>query len=398
MKILLVHNFYGSSAPSGENAVFLAERELLRQHGHEVIEFTRHSDEIRKQGLRGLVRGTMSVPWNPFMKSRLCGLIVRERPDVMHVHNTFPLLSPSVFHAAEDTGTATVLTLHNYRIFCPGAILMRDGTACTECIEKKSAFSSIRYGCYRNSRLATLPLALSVALHRKLGTWSNRVDAFIALTEFQRDMVIRAGLAAERVFVKPNFYPDPPSPEAWQDRENRAVFVGRLGAEKGVRFLVEAWKNWGAAAPKLEVIGDGPEKQRLEQQASGGNIVFMGQLPFNKTQSRMAKAKMLVLPSVCYEGFPMVVREAFALGIPVAASRIGALPRLVDDTRNGILFEPGNAGDLLKAVQEAWKDSVLEAMAKSAREKFDREYTAGENYKILIRIYESAMVRRRADR
>jgi len=396
MKVLLVHNFYGSSAPSGENSVVLAEQDLLRKNGHEVVAYTRHSDGIRNQGLRGMIRGAFATAWNPFARKDLGELIRREQPEVMHVHNTFPLVSPSIFHAAMGSNTAMVFTLHNYRIFCPCAILMRDGAACTECIENKSAFGSIRYGCYRDSRLATLPLALSVALHRKLGTWSNKVDAFITLTEFQRGMVVRAGLPAEQVFVKPNFYPDPPSPQTWEARENQAVFIGRLSLEKGVKYLVQAWKRWGAAAPRLDIIGDGPDRAALENEAKGSNIRFLGQQPFDKVQEQLSRSRMLILPSVCYEGFPMVIREAFALGVPVAASRIGSLPHIVDDGKNGVLFDPGNADDLVAVVKRNWTDGMLEPMSKAARAKFDKEYTAGENYKMLMGIYEKALARRRA--
>jgi glycosyltransferase involved in cell wall biosynthesis len=398
LKVLLIHNFYGSSAPSGENSVFLAEADLLRRHGHDVIQFVRHSDSIRAQGLRGAIRGGASVPWNPFMKRRVNELISRERPDVMHVHNTFPLISPSVFYAAAGKGTATVLTLHNYRLICPGSILMRGGKVCTECIEKKSVLSSVQYGCYRESRLATLPLALSVALHRKLGTWQKRVDAFITLTAFQKDMVIRAGLPGEKVFVKPNFYPDPPAPVPWQERKNKAVFIGRLSSEKGVAFLVRAWKAWGSSAPMLEVIGDGPERTALEKESNGAQIRFLGQLPFDKTQERIATSRMLVVPSVCFEGFPMVIREAFALGVPVAASRIGSLPSIVDEGTNGVLFEPADPESLLNTIKRSWLDEGLESIGVAARAKFEREYTSESNYRSLMHIYEMAMTRRKAGR
>lgn len=396
MKILLVHNFYGSSAPSGENTVFFAEQELLVRNGHAIIEFTRHSDEIRGQRVAGPMRAALAAAWNPFTRKELRDLIDREEPDVMHVHNTFPMLSPAVFHAAAGTGTATVLTLHNYRIFCPGAILMRAGQVCSECLERKSVFSSVLYGCYRESRIATLPAALNVALHRMLGTWRNKVDAFITLTQFQRDMVIRAGLPAGRVFVKPNFYADPPSPLAWGTRENAAVFLGRLSSEKGVQYLVQAWKRWGASAPRLDIIGDGPERAALEREADVATIRFLGQVPFERAQKLLASSRMLIVPSLSYEGFPLVIREAFALGVPVAASRLGPLRCIVDDGKNGVLFNPADSEDLRAAVKGNWADQTLEPMAKAARAKFDAEYTAGENYRNLMSIYENAIARRRA--
>ncbi len=186
MKILLVHNFYGSSAPSGENTAYLAERELLKKYGHEVIEFTRHSDDIRNRAFWGTLIGAFSTPWNPFCMRSIRRLLERERPDIMHAHNTFPLLSPSVFRAARGLSTATVLTLHNYRIFCAAGIPMRNSITCIECIEKDSVVPAMLYGCYRNSRLASIPMAAMISLHKRLGTWKRDVDAFVALTEFQR--------------------------------------------------------------------------------------------------------------------------------------------------------------------------------------------------------------------
>jgi glycosyltransferase involved in cell wall biosynthesis len=398
LKILLAHNFYGSSAPSGENTVYSAEKSLLEAAGHEVVEYTRHSDEIRGQGAWGAMKGAMSTPWNPFAFARVRRTIKRERPDVLHVHNTFPLLSPAIFHSAARSSTATVLTLHNYRTVCAAAIPMREGQPCTECLDRRSVTPALRYGCYRQSRLATLPLASMIALHRKLGTWRKHVDAFIALTGFQRDRLVAAGLPPERMHVKPHFYPDPPSPLPWREREAKVVFIGRLGEEKGVRFLIEAWRQWGEQAPQLELIGDGPQRRELEDlaQVMNGKVRFLGQRPFSETQKRLASAHLLVLPSVCFEGFPMVIREAFAMGVPVAASRLGSMPCLVQDGRNGVLFTPGNAEDLLRQVRGAWgEDDLLARMGAAARQEFDARYTAEANYRMLIDIYQAAIGHRR---
>ncbi len=398
MKLLLIHNFYGSSAPSGENMVFAAEAELLRQHGHTVMDLTRHSDEIRSKGLPGAIHGALTTPWNHFVKRDVLRIVEKERPDIMHVHNTFPLISPSLFYAARNR-VATVMTLHNYRLFCPAAILMRHGTACTECIDKKSVLPALKYGCYRNSRLATVPLAINVAVHRLLKTWRDKVDAFIALTEFQRQMLVQAGLSPDLIHVKPHFYPDPPLPLPWSEREQKAVFIGRLGPEKGINLLINAWKKWGSDAPDLEIIGDGSERGalvKLAGESSNKNkIVFRGQISFEETQIQLAKSRILLLPSICFEGFPMVIREAFALGVPVAASRIGALPDIVDEGKNGVLFAPGSSDDLLNVVKREWQESKLQAMAKGAREKFDHEYSATTNYEMLMNIYRKAMAQRR---
>ena len=181
MKVLLVHNFYGSGAPSGENQVFEAEENLLRVHGDSVSVFRRHSDEIRSLGILGAARGALATCWNPWMTVAIRQSVVALRPDVVHVHNTFPLISPGIFHAVGEQ-VARVLTLHNYRLFCAAAIPMREGNPCTECLDRRSAWPAVKFGCYRGSRIATLPLAASVAIHRVMATWTREVDAFIELS------------------------------------------------------------------------------------------------------------------------------------------------------------------------------------------------------------------------
>lgn len=325
LKILLVHNDYGSAAPSGENQVFAAELALLRAHGHAVETFTRHSDEIRAQGAWGAVRGALATAWNPWMTWAIRRAVERFRPAVVHVHNTFPLISPGIFPAIGPRA-ARVLTLHNYRLFCPAAIPLRDGRVCTDCLAARSSWPALRHGCYRHSRLATLPLAFSVALHRTLNTWTQQVDAFIALSDFQRQLMTQSGLPAARVYVKPNFYPGHPQPVPWPDRQDYAVFAGRLTAEKGVETLIRAWTRWGRSAPELRILGDGPLRAALERLAAAAPtapIRFFGQVSAQEAERHIAGGKLLVLPLEWFEGFPMVLREAFAFGTPLASKLLG---------------------------------------------------------------------------
>lgn len=402
MKVLLAHNYYGSTAPSGENQVFEIEGKLLREHGHEVSEFLRHSDTIRAKGAWGALQGAFSTPWNPFAAKALRHTVEINHPDVVHVHNTFPLLSPAIFHAIGQRA-ARVLTLHNYRLFCPAAIPMREGRVCTDCLDRRSVIPALRHGCYRGSRLATLPLAVNVVLHRYLGTWTRQVDAFIALTEFQRERMIEAGLPAERVHVKPNFYPGNPSTVPWVDRRRSVVFAGRLSAEKGVLALVRAWLMWGVSAPELRIIGDGGMRAELEELAATMPEVpirFFGQLTGAAAKDEIAHARLLILPSEWFEGFPMVVREAFAFGTPAAVSNIGPLPSIVQQGKNGVVFEPANPQSLLNVVRSVWRGGdELERFAKGARHSYEALYNEDANYNMLMTIYERAMEvsRRRRD-
>jgi glycosyltransferase involved in cell wall biosynthesis len=391
VRILLVHNYYGSTAPSGENQVFESERALLESRGHVVETFTRHSDEIRRAGPWGMLKGALATPWNPWMTRAIRREIDHYKPDVVHVHNTFPLISPAIFSAI-GAGAARVLTLHNYRLFCPAGIPMRDGQVCTACLDAHSTWPAMRYGCYRGSRFATAPLAFSVELRRRMKTWLRQVDAFIVLSEFQRQRMAGAGLPVAKMHVKPNFYPGFPPLTPWPVRAPCVVFAGRLTAEKGVTTLLRAWRLWGTDAPELRLIGDGELRAVLENLARDLPVRFLGQIPGAEAQKQIAGARLLVLPSECFEGFPMVVREAFAFGTPVAVSDIGPLPDIVRDGISGVVFVPGNADSLLCAVRALWDSpAVLARLGQGARQEFETKYTEDVNYATLMAIYQQAI-------
>ena len=394
MKVMLIHNYYGFSAPSGENKVFEVERDMLLAAGHDVEVVTRHSDEIRGRKVLGKVQGAVLTPWNPMMYRHVKRAVERVRPDVVHVHNTFPIISPSVFHAVRGRA-ARVLTLHNYRLFCSAAIPLRKGEICTECLEKKSAWPAIRYGCYRRSRLATAPLALSIELHRRIGTWDRQVEAFIALTEFQRAQMIGAGLRPERIWIKPNFYPGSANVMPWLDRNERVVYVGRISIEKGVVDLVDAWLAWGKAAPELVFVGDGPLRPELQNRvlaASASNIRFIGHVEQEEAQRWIASSRLLILPSIWFETFGLVLLEAFAHGTPVAVSLLGSLTDIVVHRGCGFGFRPGDSDDLRTSVAALWSNqSRLQDMGGKAREEFDAKYSEDANYKQLMRIYDESI-------
>jgi len=391
VRILLVHNFYGSAAPSGENRVFELEKDLLLKHGHVVDTFTRHSDEIRSAGIFGVLRGALSTPYNPFTALSIKCKVEQFKPDIVHVHNTFPLISPSFFKAIGNKA-ARVLTLHNYRLLCPAAIPTRAGNVCTDCMDNSSVWPSLKYGCYRNSRAATLPLALNVALHRVLGTWQKEVDTFIALTAFQRDLMVSSGLPEKLTRVKPNYYPGNPTPLPWANRGDYMVFVGRLASEKGCESLIRAWSLWGEDAPELRIIGDGPLRIGLEKQATYLPIRFLGQLSSDAAHDQISHAKLLLLPSECFEGVPMVLLEAFAFGTPTAVSNIGPLPSIVQDGVNGVVFQPSDPRSIIQSVQSAQNEpGMLELLASGARQSFESLYSESANYKLLLNIYEHAI-------
>jgi len=391
LRILLLHNHYGSSAPSGENQVFEAERALLEAYGHEVRVLARHSDTLRSKGVRGAVLGALSTPWNPRAAAAVRAEVARFRPDIVHAHNTFPLLSPAVFPAARDA--ARVLTLHNYRLFCSAAIPLREGHTCTACLDRRSVWPALRHGCYRHSRMATAPIAAGIALHRALGTWQRHVEAFIALSPYQKQLMIHAGLPAQRLHVKPNFYPGTPSMRPWSARSPCVVYAGRLSDEKGVDVLVHAWARWGARAPELRILGDGPLRARLEAEAgrSDAPIRFLGQCSAEHAQGHIGEACLVVVPSTCIEGFPMVLRECFALGTPSLVSDLGPLPALVHDA-GGAVFRAGDSEDLFRQAAALWEDATrLASMSLAAHKSYLDHYTESANHELMMQIYGAAL-------
>ena len=313
----------------------------------------------------------------------------------MHVHNVFPLLSPAIFDAAAGTRTGVVNTLHNYRTVCAAPALLRNGLTCTACIEKSSVWPALRHGCYRKSRLATIPVAASVALHRGLGTYARHVDAFIALTQFQKSLLVDGGLPEQNMYVKPNCYSGVPNRAPWREREDKAVFIGRLSAEKGADSLVKAWLQWGESAPKLEIIGEGPESEGLRravQVSKSSRVVFTGQKKPEEARALLSKAKLLILPSEWFEGFPLVLCEALAFGVPVAASHLGPFEELVQSPGIGRLFTPRDPVNLQATVAALWQDqAALAQMSRSATQEFETKYSAQKSIEALEAIYKLAI-------
>lgn len=387
MKVFLAHNYY--QQPGGEGRSFADEAQLLEERGHEVVRYTLHNDRIDDMPAWKVARATL---WNPESHREVRALLRREQPDVAHFNNTFPLMSPSVYYAAHAEGVATVQTLHNFRLLCLNACLFRDGGTCEDCLGPWGPVPGLVHGCYRSSRVQSLGVAALQAAHRMAGTWRRAVDRYIALTPFARQKFVDAGLPADRVALKPHFLPDPPPPGRGDG--GYAVFVGRLSPEKGIRVLLDAWRRVGDRLP-LVVIGDGPLGNEVRSDAETGPVEALGWREPDEVQRCIARALMLVAPSLCYETFGRVAMEALAAGTPVIAPRHGALRDVVDEGCTGRLFQPGSAADLARQVAwaldhpDAWR-----AMRTGARRAFEARYTAGRNYEVLMRIYRQARARR----
>jgi glycosyltransferase involved in cell wall biosynthesis len=392
LKILLAHNFYRQAG--GEDRVVTAEAELLRAAGHEVVRFQRRNSEIADcRGLQGAALAARMV-WSWPTYADLRGLLRRERPAVAHFHNLLPLISPSAYYACTREGVPVVQTLHNYRLICPTATLFRDGHVCEECVDSSSLLPAINYGCYRGSRPATAAVASMIKFHSAIGTWSRQVDCYITLTQFARAKLLRSGLPAEKVFVKPNFLQADPG--AGNGPREYALFMGRLVPEKGVGCLLNAWSKLSCSVP-LQVAGDGPLCAEVQRAAarSHGNIKWLGHVTADQALELLKHARFLLFPSEWYEGFPVTLVESLASGTPVIAARIGSVAEIIVDGVTGIHFNPGDENDLVGKIQWACSHpGELAAMGAAARNDYLKKYTAKQNYKALMEIYELAHTNR----
>lgn len=388
MKVLQVHNHY--RAHGGEDTVMDLERELLISHGHHLERFTASNKEL-KASLRAGVETVWSQPSYRTLRERL-----RETaPDVLHVHNTFPQLSPSVYWAASAEGVPVVQTLHNYRLTCADASLLRDGEPCELCVGHPP-WHGVLHRCYRGSAAASAAIAAMQTTHRALGTFANKVDAYITLTQFARSVMARSGLPEELMHVKPNFVPDT-MPQATPERRSQVVFVGRLSKEKGADLLLEAWaKMRKSAETRLIVVGDGPERESLEKSFHGlPGLEWRGWLSHEEAMREVARSRCLVVPSRAYEGFPMVVVEAMSVGTPVIAPDHAAFPEILPASGAKLLFEPGDPEDLKDKITAAsnFGDEEWLQLSRAARETYLDRYTAETNHERLMEVYEAAIER-----
>ena len=386
MRILAIHNYYQQAG--GEDVVFKGEVSLLRQHGHEVVEYCQDNMQIHRLSRLPLACHTI---WSQPVYRALQRLLCDVKPDVAHFHNIFPLISPAAYYASRKAGVPVVQTLHNYRLLCPAATFLRNGQLCEACLGKTSPWPAVLHACYRSSYAQSAVTAGMLTVHRWLQTWRDQVDIYIALTELARSKFIEGGLAAEKIVVKPNFvYPDPGRRAG---SGGYALYVGRLSAEKGVMTLLQAWQQLPGIP--LKAVGDGPlmsSVQAFTHTHPDLDIEVMGRLAPQEVLALMQGASFLVFPSEWYEAFRMTLIEAFACGLPVVASRLGAMVELVDDGHTGLLFRHRDPQDLATKVRWAVEHpEAMVLMGAHARNVYEEKYTADLNYHMLMNIYRTAI-------
>ncbi len=390
MRILLVHNYY--QEPGGEDVVFKAEFELLKKKHISVITYTDYNKRLRNANFFKIATNAI---WSRKTYLKIYNLIQEKKTEIVHFHNIFLCISPAAYYACKKLGAAVIQTLHNYRMICPGALLFRKGKVCEQCIGKTIAWSGMLHGCWRNSRAGTALVTAMLVVHRLIKTWKEKVDIYIALTEFAKKKFIEGGLPQEKIVVKPNFvYPDPGAKNF--KTGDYALFVGRLSKEKGLFTLLKAWKK--VKNVPLKIAGDGPLRRSLEDFVVRNNlskkVEFLGRCSREEVINLMHKARFLIAPSESYETFNIAIAEAFACGLPVIASKLGAMEELIEDGRTGLHFTPGDPEDLADKVEWAWNNNeVIAEMGYEARKEYEAKYTAEKNYEMLMKIYRMAKER-----
>ncbi|MFF1719153.1 glycosyltransferase [Streptomyces sviceus] len=396
MHVLVVHNRYGSAQPSGENKVVDQEVELLREGGHRVETFERRSDDIGAMSLLAKVAVPLRVPWNPAVRTELATRLRTERPDIVHVHNVFPLLSPAVLAACADAGVPAVATLHNYTQICPPGTLQRDGRPCTDCVGS-TPLPAVRHGCYRGSRLATVPLAVSLSANRR--RWWSGVERFFCISAAQRNVLVGAGMPAERLAVKHNFVPDPDARRT--DAGEHVLYLGRLAEAKGVRLLMAAWDEIaasGGVGVPLVIAGTGPLEAEVTAWAAGRDDVrYVGLYDTAECQKAIARSVAVVAPSTWLEAFGLVVVEAMAAGVPVVAAGHGAFVELVEDGVTGLLHEPGESASLSSCIRRIAGEPVgNREMGEAARRRYEKGFSPTVGLDRLVDEYRSVIAGRSA--
>lgn len=387
MRILLLHNYYQQRG--GEDAVFESEAALLAQKGHAVETLVFRNSEINgfSDRLKAGINSLYSQNAARLFREKICSF----QPDVIHVHNFFPLASPSIFTEARRYGIPTVMTVHNFRLICPGALLYRQGSVCESCVNKTLPWEGVLHACYRNSRLQSASVAMMSAFHKMSATWRN-IDRFICLTQFAKERLLNSslGLDPTNISIKPNFSFDPFVENSQKAPEQRSGFLyaGRLSEEKGIATLLEAFRG---SDLQLKVAGTGPLSRLVEEAArENSNITYLGFQEHPAVLELLKSARALILPSVWYENFPMIIVEALSAGTPVIASRMGGLPDIVEEGKNGFLFHAGDSQDLRKKLNEMTEPEAFR-LGVQARRNYEEKYAPDINYQALIQIYESVV-------
>ena len=365
-----------------------SEVEMLRGAGHDVELLEADNNIIDGTVTKIAAAGSLFHSYSS--SRRMTELLRRFRPDILHIHNWFPLLSPSIISAAIAEGVPVVQTLHNFRMFCANGILYRDGKVCDDCAGRALPMGAVLHGCYSGSRVGSALVTAAFSYHRMAHTWDG-ISTFIAVSEYQRALLIRGGIHSDQIVVKPNFVKNPGKPGTGDG--GYALFVGRLTPQKGIRTILKAWAGNKIAMP-LKIMGDGPLAEEVRAGAeSMPQVQYLGQRTTGEVYAAMAGAKFLIFSSESFEPFALTIVEAFSQGTPVLAADVASVVELVKHGSTGFRFAPGNSDDLAAKAASFLADSAAyEEMRRECRRVYEEHYTDTINYQLLMNIYRRARV------
>ena len=380
MKVVVAHNRYASGQPSGENVIVDTEMAQLTAAGVTVVPFLRSSDEIAALPPVQKALLPLSPIYNRWSQRDLAELIHAERPDLLHLHNPYPLLSPAVVRTAQRAGVPVIQTVHNYRQVCAPGVYFRDGAICTECRGRRFALPAVQHACYRGSRPQSVILATTLAVHRR--TWLG-VDRYIALSTGIADHLRMYGIPEERVSIKPNAIADPGPPVPPPARPV-FLFAARLTPEKGLALLLDAWRaHPDGSVGVLRIAGDGPQRGLAEAAATErSDVEYLGSLDPAGMRAAIRGASCVVAASQWHDVLPTIVLEALAHGRPVLGTALGGIPYLVGDA--GWVVEP-SVDPLASGLKAAAAEAT--ALAPAARRRYEEHFTPGTLTERLIDIY-----------
>lgn len=383
MKILIVHNSYQHKG--GEDIVVQNETELLKNRGVEIVSYIRHNDEIKNDGILKKASLLFDTSWSKVTYKEVKKLIAIEKPDLCHVHNFLPLVSPSVYAACNEANIPVIQTLHNYRLGCINGMFIRNNKVCTDCLDK-GIYNGVSNKCYRDSTIQSYAVARMVSTNNSNKTWNKRVDKFLCFTDFAKQKFIQIGIDKSKLVIKPNSVSVPLSLIKTKSTTKNFLFVGRLDESKGIKVFIEAAKCF----PDFQFEIAGANTTGISTHYS--NVTYHGEVSRNRVFELINNAHALVFPSLCFEGMPMSILEAFALKTPVIASNMGAMKSLISHERTGLLFKPNDANALCVQIEEFNKnESLINSIQENAFKEYENFYSENANAKRLIQLYKETI-------
>lgn len=392
MKILAIHNYHRKGSASGDDQVFNSETELLRQHGNEVVTYTVRNDEFDNAGIIGKLKATLGMLWSFKNYNAVKSLIEKEKPEIVHIHTFFPLLSPSILYAAKRCGVKVVATLHDTRFVCPCATSLRGTTLCNSCGDGHY-FRMCKYGCFKNSKIQSLIVAFIFKYHRIRKSFYKQIDKYVCLNDNQIKLLENIGFEKNKIIKKYNFVPDAEANLKAVTVEKLpkryAVFYGRIGEEKGIRILMKVWSKLENIP--LVVMGSGPLEEEFKIWADKqDNVYYMGYVQHDKCLSIVKGGEFVVFPSIWYEGCSMVEIETESLGKGLVATDLGFSEEAIENGVNGYKVSLGDVDGFVKVIEKLWNDpEKCKLVGKNARADYENKYLPEDNYNQLMDIYNS---------